>query len=721
MARTAAARKDDPDTPSDMPVSSRRRRRPRLAHPLALATALATALAIALAAPATAQSGDTSASPASAGGAEAGSAPGRSTGEPWLIIDPPQSTVVYARDGSLLGEIGREVRTSVPLASLPAYVPRAFVAVEDHRFYQHNGVDVVGVLGAIKDRVIGRRIRGASTITQQLVGNMHPDIVDRRDLSLDRKLREQDAAREMERHYTKAQILEAYLNQIPFGHGWFGIDAAARHYFGKSAGELTLAEAATLAALPRSAPYYDPIRHPDRARKRRDLVLRLMADQEMISPAAEAEARRQTIVTAPFVASAPAPYFVDAVRAAAKRAGAPIETGGYRLYTTLDPSLQRAAVDALMAGTAAVEARPGYRHQTLATHAAGTTDYLQGLIVALDPATGEVRALVGGRSYQDSPFDRALFAVRQPGSAFKPIVYAAAIADSIPANAEVSDTALAIPLDDGTVYRPANADGKFLGAMTLRDALAQSRNAVAVQMALRVGLDSVIALAHALGITTPMAPYPASAIGASGVRPIELVAAYGAFATLGQVAQPQLLTRVEDRAGHTVWESGGPALTAVLDSNVAFIVRDMMRDVIDRGTAASVRRLLPATIPAAGKTGTTNDNTDVWFIGCTPDLVAGVWLGFDRPQTIAAGAAGGALAAPIWARFMASAYTGRDVAAWVPPATLDTVGLDRATGALADSTTPPDRRYTEYFIPGTEPGGIRVEPRSVFADGPAVF
>ena len=628
-----------------------------------------------------------------------------STGAPWRIVDPPQSTLVYANDGSLIGEIGRELRTSVPIASLPTYVPAAFVAVEDHRFYQHNGVDVVGVLGAIKDRVIGRRARGASTITHQLVGNMHPDVVDRRDMSLDRKLREQNAAREMERHYSKAQILEAYLNQIPFGHGWFGVDAAARHYFGKSAGELSLAEAATLAALPRSAPYYDPIRHPDRARKRRDLVVRLMADQELITPDAAAEARRQPLVTvAPSTATAS--YFVDAVRSAATREGVPVDAGGYRVYATLDPSLQEAAVTALAEGAAAVESRPGYAHPTLASHAKGGPDYLQGLVVAMDPMTGNVRALVGGRNYADSPFDRALYALRQPGSAFKPVVYAAAIADSIPANAIVSDTALAIPLDNGSLYRPDDADGQFLGPMTVREALARSRNTVAVQLAMRVGIDSVIDLGHRLGLTTPIAPYPSSAIGASGVRPIEMVAAYGAFATLGTVAPPQFVVRIEDRGGHTVW-TAHPAMPATaLDSNVAFIVRDMMRDVIERGTATAVRRSLPIQIPAAGKTGTTNDNTDVWFIGFTPDLVAGVWLGFDQPQMIMPGVAGGSLAAPIWAHMMAQHVepATEDSSAWARPAWVAGATLDRVTGVPADSTTPAAQRYTEYFLPGTEPG-----------------
>src|SRR6185503_2690904 len=304
---------------------------------------------------------------------------------------------------------------------------------------------------------------GASTITQQLVGNMHPDIIDRRDLSVSRKLREQAAAREMEKHYNKEQILEAYLNQVDLGHGWFGIEAAARHYFGKPAARRSLAEAASLAALPKSPTLYSPIRHPDRNKTRRDLILGLMAQQGYITRELAERTRLEPIVTAANGgASAPAQYFVDAVRQAAQRAGIPVMAGGYRIHTTLDPALQREAVTALVEGTARVEARPGYRHQTYAQATKGPPTYLQGAIVALDPATGDVRALVGGRNYLASPFDR-VFALRQPGSAIKPIVYAAALTDSVPPNAIVPDTALSIPMPTGPVYQPGNADGQFLG------------------------------------------------------------------------------------------------------------------------------------------------------------------------------------------------------------------------------------------------------------------
>src|SRR6266545_154972 len=278
--------------------------------------------------------------------------------EAWRIIQPPQSSQILARDGSLIGEVGLELRSSISLRSLPRYVPQAFIAVEDRRFYQHDGVDVIGIAGAIKGKVLGEHRGGASTITQQLVGNMHPDLVDRREQTLTRKLREQQAAREMERHYTKAQILEAYLNQIGFAHGWYGIEEGARHYFGKSASKLTLAEAATLAAMPKAPENYEPAKFPERARERRNTVLALMEQQGYITRAQAQAAQASPVVTVPnYGVSALAPYFIDVVKVQARRAGVPIANGGYRVYTTLDPLLQHAAVLSLTEGTAEVEAR----------------------------------------------------------------------------------------------------------------------------------------------------------------------------------------------------------------------------------------------------------------------------------------------------------------------------------------------------------------------------
>lgn len=652
--------------------------------------------------------------------------------EPWTIVPVPQASLVLARDGSLIGEIGKEIRTSVPIRSLPAYLPRAFVAVEDHRFYQHDGVDVVGIAGALKDNIFGER-RGASTITQQLVGNMHPDLIDRTDMSLGRKLKEQSAAREMEKHYTKDQILDAYLNQIAFGHGWYGVESAARHYFGKSASKLSLAEAAALAAMPKGPALYDPLKYPDRVRQRRNVVLSLMADQGYITKSQATSAQGAPLVTLPNSGySAYSPWFVDVVRVQAQRAGIPVSQGGYRIYTSLDPVLQNAATSALLEETAVIESQPDYAHPKYSpgsrTAPARTTDYLQGMVVALDPASGDVRALVGGRDYGDSQFDRAVDGMRQPGSSFKPIVYAAAIADSITPNTIFSDTALSISLPNGTVYRPENSDGQYLGPLTLRDALARSRNVIAVQLGMRLGMDSIASLARRMGLNSKIAPYPSSAIGASVVQPLDLIAAYTTFANLGTPVEPRFIYRIEDRNRKVVLTRGVTALEPALDPRVTYVVRDMMRDVVERGTASSIRRYLPASIPVAGKTGTTNDNSDVWFIGLTPDLVAGVWLGFDKPTSIASGAAGGSMAAPIFGKMIARYYASQPqliashaLEQWSPPLGVIMGDVDRVTGQLATDQTPPDRRYTEYFVEGTEPPALRADPWKLFAWGPIIY
>lgn len=636
-----------------------------------------------------------------------------STGEAWRIVQAPQSSIVFARDGRLIGEIGTHWRSSVALRSLPRYVPQAFIAVEDHRFYEHDGVDLIGVAGAVKDIVRGQP-RGASTITQQLVGNMHPDQIDRRDMSPLRKLREQTAAREMEKHYTKDQILEAYINFIHFGRRYYGVDAASRYYFGKSAARLTLSEAATLAAMPKGPALYDPIRHPVRAKTRRDLVLNLMAQQRMITAQQAQAAKAESLVTSPPATLAQAPYFLDVVRTQIERQGFPLGSSGLRVYTTLDPVLQRAAAEALANVTAEFEKRPGYRHPTLAKHVNGTNGYLQGAVVAMEPYSGEVRALIGGRDYTESSFNRAVNGMRQPGSAFKPFVYATAIERGVAPNAIVADTAIAIPLPNRTVYKPKNSDGEFRGFLSLRDALTFSRNPVSVQLGLMLDMDSVIALAKRLGIDSPIAPYPSSAIGASVVQPLDLVAAYATFANLGLRVDPRFVLRVEDATGKVVWQPPAQTWEQALDPGVAFIVRDMLRDVVQRGTATVVRQWLPDSIPVAGKTGTTDNNTDVWFVGMTPEIVTGVWLGFDKPRAITA-AAGGTLAAPIFARTVQALYADRAPAPWLAPAGVVPVLFDRSTGSPAKPETPLESLYMEYFIDGTEPEPLRTWRRALRA------
>ena len=369
---------------------------------------------------------------------------------------PPQSSLVYARDGSLIGEIGSEWRTSVSIRTLPKYVGEAFIAVEDKRFYQHNGVDVVGIAGAIKDNLLGAS-RGASTITQLLVGNMHPDLVDRRDKSLSRKLHEQSAAREMERHYNKEQILEAFLNQINFGHGWYGVETASRHYFGKPASQLTIAEAATLAALPKGPAIYDPVKYPDRAKNRRDAILGLMAEQKYITPA---EAAAAQVGAGAHRAGRRRLRAVAVLHRRRARAGRTRGRAGLagripHLHHARPRAAARRRAGAGRRGRRGRSGVPAIAIRPCASHPKGSTDYLQGAVVAIDPSSGDVKALVGGRNYQESPFNRAVSGLRQPGSSFKPFVYARALMDSLPPNAIVGDTAIDVRYDEQT-YQPRN-------------------------------------------------------------------------------------------------------------------------------------------------------------------------------------------------------------------------------------------------------------------------
>jgi penicillin-binding protein 1A len=451
-----------------------------------------------------------------------------------------------------------------------------------------------------------------------------------------------------------------------------------------------------------------------------------MAEQGYITAAQSAAAQREPVRTVPSTRGT-APWVVDVVRVQAERAGIAVMQGGYRIHTTIDAALQRATQQALSSGLDEIETRPGFRGQRCARVAGDTSTpaakkakveaCLEGAAVVLDPTTGDVRALVGGRDYARSSFNRAVDGNRQPGSSFKAFVYAQAIAAGLTANAMVADTALRIRLDNGQSYSPDNADNAFLGALTLREALTRSRNPVAVQLALAVGMDSVIALARRAGLRAPIAPYPSSALGASVVQPLDFVAAYAAFDNGGVAVEPRLLQRIDERSGRTVFTPLVAPARPAMDPRVAFILRDMLQDVVTRGTAAALRSTVPARIPVAGKTGTTNDNTDVWFVGMTPELVTGVWLGFDKPAMIAPGAAGGTLAAPIAAQIITAAYGNRSSGVWSPPPGLVSVALDRASGKPATPQTPLERRYMEWFLEGTEPGAP-VWPWSLFRLGP---
>ncbi len=551
-----------------------------------------------------------------------------------------------------------------------------------------------------------------------------------------RKLKEVQVALDLERSYTKEQILEAYLNEIYMGRG-YGFQNAARNYLGKDATDMNVAEAALLTAILNRPGRYDPFKFPERTMGRRNLVLELMAREGYLT---RAEADRWKEFPLPLTepvgqVTAVAPYFEEWVRQILDdRFGSAIYRGGFRVYTTLDVDMQHAAQAAMENGWAEIEAdsfnfkHPRYADFKADTSFAGSTPYLQGAFIALDPSTGHVRAMIGGRDFRQSKFDRARLAQRQAGSSFKPFVYTAAIASGIPASHIVEDIPVVYPQQDGTDWRPSNFTEEFRGPITIREGLYTSTNMIAIRLGWEeVGIETVAQTARRMGILTEIERFPSTTIGAAEVIPLQVAEAYSTFPNLGTKVRPFPILRVEDSNGAVVWEPQ-PERTVVLDSLSSRIMVDMLEDVVRRGTgynAIRVRGGVPYSVSAAGKTGTTNDGTDVWFTGFTPNLLATVWFGMDSPVPIFAlgggrrQATGGGLAAPVWGSFMKRVYEGAagDMEsgieesppllpipdAWEMLPGLNAVLVDRKTGLLASRWCPQEDQYMEYYVPGTEP------------------
>lgn len=630
---------------------------------------------------------------------------------------PRQTSKLYAADGSFVAELGLEHRTLLKLDDIPKTLRDAFVMTEDKRFYTHSGIDWSRVGGAAVRNVLARSYaQGFSTITMQLARNIFTESISR-EKTLVRKLKEAKVAREIEARYSKDKILELYLNQIYLGNGAYGVETAAQRYFGKSARELNLAEAATLAGLPKSTRRYNPRLYPDRAIARRNTVIELMRRGGAVDDADAGAAKAYPLQLARRSQSGDlAPYFVEWVREQLDaQFGQQLYEQGLKVYTTLDPQMQAAAERALETQLRAIEGGKygKFPHPTLEQYvarsasgeqtAAPTSPYLQGCFVAMDPRTGAVRALVGGRDFDDSKFDRATQALRQPGSTFKPIVFADAIQNGRPPSYMVDDTPLTVPQPDGSEWTPQNYEKSFEGTMTMRRGLYESRNLVAIRLGMELGPESVIDAARKFGITTPIHPYPSIYIGSEDVYPIEMVAAYTTFANLGQRAEPTAITRVENAKGDVLWEPT-PSTVSVMTPEESWLMVDMMKDVIQHGTAYGAVYAAGFRLPAAGKTGTTNDGNDVWFIGYTADLVAGVWMGMDLPSRIKANAQGGVLAAPAWTAFMTDVYRGRPAPPdWPRPDGLIARDIDKTTGLLRNQYCPAEVIMTEYYIPGTEP------------------
>ena len=638
-----------------------------------------------------------------------------------------QTSKVYAADGRLITELGIERRTVLPLAEMPVYLRQAFIATEDKRFYSHHGIDFVRFPGAVLNR-----FRGFSTITQQLARNVFSDVISR-ERTLSRKLKEARVAVELERTFPKDTILELYLNQISLGPNVAGVEAASQVFFGKSARELNVAEAATLAALPKAPGNYNPRTHPDRAVARRNVVLTLMRNQGYLTPEdAEYWKAYPLVLTSRRTSYGDvAPYFVEWLRSSflEPRFGRDLYEKGYRIYTTLDLDMQEAAERALQSQLDEIEAGAysannkfeGQGHTYREYVEAGRTSaeeqgpfspYLQGALVALDTRTGNILALVGGRDFVDSKWNRVTQSVRPPGSTFKPFVYSAAVRANWPVDTLLDDSPLNPPVIqlDSSLWQPKDYDDTTLGMIPMRQSLYLSRNLSTIKLGMSIGEQTVIGEVRRYGITTALPPYPSIHIGAKGVKPLEIIAAYSAFANLGTRVEPIGIQRIEDREGNIVYQST-VRKEQVMDPEHSWLMLDMLRDVMRCQPGTGPNRCGTAAgavgglrVPMGGKTGTTDDYTDAWFVGFTPEIVAGIWVGYDAQQRIMGNAGGGRIVAPAWTKFMRDVYERRPPPPdWPRPDSLITREVDWSNGKLATPFCPIEVRRWEWFYPGTEP------------------
>ncbi|MGD9011984.1 MAG: PBP1A family penicillin-binding protein [Desulfobacterales bacterium] len=633
-----------------------------------------------------------------------------------IIETPP--TEIFAASGERLMIIGgREV---VPLNRISPDFIEAVIATEDHRFWEHHGLDKLRTLKALWITLFEPgKIQGASTITQQLAKNLFFSY--RRTYM--RKFRELLVALQIETQYSKREILEAYLNQIPFGVGAYGIEQAARSFFGKPALELNLAEAALLAGLPKSPTRYNPYRYLKRAQKRQQVVLARMVAVGYITAEQAQAASQARLQLAPLTAGSPrGSYFLDLVLSDLEERYGPevVYHGGLKVSTTLDPQQQAWAIESLQSGLLKLDELMGIT--TTDNFAATHPDtHPQGALVAVECTSGAIKALVGGRDYSETEFNRAVENNRLPGSGFKPFLYYASFEkQKLKPTSVFVDKPITIPVVGAADWRPKNFGREYEGPMILKQALIKSVNAIAAQLVARVGPEAVVDVARRCGITSPLASVYSLSLGTSGVSPLEMAAAFATFATGGVQHKPFWIRRVEDPLGRVLEEHIVRGHRS-LDASIGYQVVDMMRDVLTTGTGRVVRRK-GFDLPAAGKTGTTDDFRDAWFTGFTPTLSVCVWVGYDRGASMrdvnGVGITGGRGAAPIWADFMIKATSGEPAREFSVPSDIRFAAVDPINGAIAGQWTKNPVKVA--LRSGQEASAVPVQPTETATGSPVI-
>ncbi|MGD9082946.1 MAG: PBP1A family penicillin-binding protein [Desulfobacterales bacterium] len=606
---------------------------------------------------------------------------------------PSAVTRIYSADNVLLAELFVEKRDPVPLKAIPDDLKKALIATEDRKFYQHSGVDLKGILRALISNIrAGEFVEGASTITQQLAKTLF--LTSRKTLL--RKIKEAFLAFQLERRYTKDEILELYLNQVYFGSGAYGVESAAKIFFGKPAKHLTLAECALIAGLPKSPSRYSPLVDKDLAIKRRNIVLKQMRDTGIISETAFTKAKEERIF--PIKQNnnpIKAPYFVDYIKNFLENilGSSRLYKGGLTVYTTLDFNLQKAAEHAVANGLLALENR--MKMQKI------NNPMPECALVSLDVQSGGILTMIGGKDFYKSPFNRATSAKRQPGSAFKPIVYAYAIEHGFPQSKIILDAPVSFKIATRrNHWSPKNFSGDYKGEITLRMALSLSRNIPAIRLIEMLGPSSVARFGYTLGIESTLYPNLSLALGTSEVTLINLTAAYSIFPNKGELIKPYGVMEVVDQSGRLVFRVK-PLKKVVMSRAGAAIMTDMLKGVIQEGTGKKARSI---TRPVAGKTGTTNECKDALFIGFSPSIATGVWVGQDAFVTIGKRETGAKAALPIWIEFMTKALDRKPLQYFDISDDLVNVRMNPFTGLLASDDSP--GAVTALFKKGTEPKKI---------------